>query len=77
MIPFFFVNSTGQNDGFCVEIMDLIAKRLNISYVIKRPPDNKYGFLDDTTGEWNGIMKMVLDGVTYFYNIVKLNLLWT
>lgn len=56
-----FKNSTGQYDGYCVEIIDIIAKRLNFSYIIKTPVDKKSGILNN--GSWNGMMKMMIDGV--------------
>ena len=62
-MPFFFKNSTGQNDGFCVEMLDLISNRLNFSYTIKSPVDKKYGAFSQETKEWDGMMKMMLDGV--------------
>ena len=62
-MPFFFKNSTGQNDGFCVEMLDLISKRLNFSFIIKSPVDNKYGAFNQETQEWDGMMRIMLDGV--------------
>ena len=56
-----FKNSSGQYDGYCVEIIDIIAKRLNFSYIIKTPDDKKSGILNN--GSWNGMMKMMIDGV--------------
>ena len=65
MMPFMFKNSSDQYDGFCVEIIDIISKRLNFNYTIRTSPDKKYGVLDN--GTWNGMMKMMLDGVIKSY----------
>jgi hypothetical protein len=50
--------------------MDMIAERLNFTYVIKTPIDNKYGVYENDS--WNGMVKMLLDRVIrigfYFNN---------
>jgi hypothetical protein len=44
--------------------MNMIAERLNFTYVIKSPVDNKYGIYENDS--WNGMVKMLLDGVKPF-----------
>jgi hypothetical protein len=41
--------------------MNLIAAKLNFSYVIKTPSDAKFGTLNN--GAWNGAIRMVLENV--------------
>jgi hypothetical protein len=65
-----FINSSGHYDGYCVEIIDIIAKRLNFSYIIKTPKDKRSGILNN--GTWNGMMKMFLDGVRKYYFFINL-----
>jgi hypothetical protein len=55
-------NKNGSYSGYCVDIMNSIAKTLNITYEIHVPDDKKYGTFEN--GTWNGIMKELIDGVS-------------
>ena len=47
---------------------------VGFNYVIELVPDKKYGALDPDTGEWNGIVRQILEKVhTIDYLIIKLN----
>jgi len=58
----------GSYEGFCIDLMNMIAERLNFTYVIKTPVDNKYGIYENDS--WNGMVKMLLDGVKPFDSIL-------
>lgn len=38
---------------------------VGFNYVIELVPDKKYGALDPDTGEWNGIVRQILEKVRY------------
>lgn len=50
-------------EGFCFDIIDEISKMLGFHYVFKLVDDNKYGSRNKDTGEWNGMIRELLDGV--------------
>ena len=37
---------------------------MEVDFQIVSPLDNKYGRKDNNTGKWNGLMGMVIDGVS-------------
>lgn len=41
--------------------MSEIAKVLNITYRIDIVPDGNYGNLNEETGEWNGVVRHIMD----------------
>lgn len=60
-------NELNQNElfeGFCIDILRLIAKMVGFEYNIKLVPDGKYGVYDLETGEWNGIVRELMDKVS-------------
>lgn len=44
----------------------LSAGMVGFNYVIELVPDKKYGALDPDTGEWNGIVRQILEKVRGF-----------
>lgn len=58
--------SNNENDmfeGFCIDVLRLIAKMVGFEYNIKLVADGKYGLLNPDTGEWNGIVRELIDKV--------------
>lgn len=58
--------SNNENDmfeGFCIDALRLIAKIVGFEYNIKLVADGKYGLLNPDTGEWNGIVRELIDKV--------------
>ena len=52
-------------EGFCVDLMDLIAEHLNINYTIKPVADKKYGApTNDEETVWNGMVGELMRGVS-------------
>ena len=43
--------------GFCVDLLEHIAELVGFNYVIELVPDNNYGALNLTTGNWNGLVR--------------------
>jgi hypothetical protein len=52
----------GGFEGFCIDILEEIAKRMNIKYVIYKAPDNKYGN-ELPNGSWNGVIRELIEKV--------------
>lgn len=50
-------------EGFVFDIIDEISKMLGFNYVFKVVDDGNYGNLNMATGEWNGMIRELLDGV--------------
>lgn len=48
-------------EGYCVDLLDEIARGLGFNYVIREVADNSYG-KKDHLGEWNGMIRELVDG---------------
>jgi ionotropic kainate glutamate receptor 2 len=44
---------------------------VGFNYVIEMVPDKKYGALDPETGEWNGVVRQILEKVKQNSNSVE------
>ncbi|KAI9550316.1 hypothetical protein GHT06_007599 [Daphnia sinensis] len=67
--PYFMVKESDQilkgNDqfeGFVFDIIDEISKMLGFHYKFKLVDDSNWGSLNKMTGEWNGMIRELLDG---------------
>lgn len=53
--------------GFCIDLLDELAKILKFTYDIYVSPDGKYGF-ETENGNWNGMIGELLNEVfKYFF----------
>ena len=50
-------------EGFCVDLLEEIAKAVGFRYEINLVGDDKYGVQDEETKEWNGMVRELIDGV--------------
>ncbi|XP_011878966.1 PREDICTED: glutamate receptor ionotropic, kainate 2-like isoform X3 [Vollenhovia emeryi] len=48
-------------EGFCIDLLKEIARMVGFTYRIELVPDGKYGVYDYETGEWNGIVRQLMD----------------
>ncbi|ESO92173.1 hypothetical protein LOTGIDRAFT_121144, partial [Lottia gigantea] len=48
-------------EGFCIDLLNEIAKIVKFNYFIEKVPDGKFGSKDEKTGEWNGLVKQIID----------------
>ncbi|XP_068238713.1 glutamate receptor ionotropic, kainate 2-like isoform X2 [Palaemon carinicauda] len=48
-------------EGFCVDLLTEIASILKFNYTLVPVPQNLYGSRDRVTGEWNGMIKELLE----------------
>ncbi|KAM7360866.1 glutamate ionotropic receptor kainate isoform 2-T4 [Cochliomyia hominivorax] len=50
-----------QYEGFGIELIEELAKKLGFSYTFRLQADGKYGSLDKTTNTWNGMIKEIME----------------
>ena len=50
-------------EGFVFDIIDEISKMLGFHYIFKLVDDGRYGNRNQETGEWNGMIQELIDGV--------------
>ncbi|XP_043231304.1 ionotropic receptor 25a-like [Amphibalanus amphitrite] len=43
-------------DGYCIELLDTLAEKMEFNYDLVFPEDDAYGAKDVTTNEWNGVV---------------------
>jgi hypothetical protein len=55
--------------GYCIDLLDKIAKMCNFSYIIKEVDDEKHGAY--VGGKWNGMVGELIDKV-YLFNYIEL-----
>lgn len=52
---------------------NFISGMVGFNYVIEMVPDKKYGALDPETGEWNGVVRQILEKVRFDCRFLFLN----
>lgn len=50
-------------EGFGIELIERLADMLGFNYTFLLQEDGSYGSRDHTTGQWNGMMREIIDGV--------------
>lgn len=66
-IPFVMVrqgkNLTGNNrfEGFCIDLLQQVSEQVGFRYEIQLASDKIYGTYNKDTGQWNGIVKRLID----------------
>nr|XP_015833589.1 PREDICTED: glutamate receptor ionotropic, kainate 2 isoform X9 [Tribolium castaneum] len=55
-------NYTGNSRfyGFCVDVLESISKEVGFDYLLDLVPDRKYGARDAKTGQWNGMVRELM-----------------
>lgn len=56
-------------EGFCIDLLARVAARAGFHYRLRLVPDNMYGAWDPDTGQWNGIVKELMDRVSSILSI--------
>ncbi|XP_054261474.1 glutamate receptor ionotropic, kainate 1-like isoform X5 [Macrosteles quadrilineatus] len=54
-------DTTPKFEGFCIDLLKEIADMVGFEYRIQLVPDGKYGVYDPDTGEWNGIVRQLME----------------
>ncbi|KAI4504819.1 hypothetical protein M0802_000369 [Mischocyttarus mexicanus] len=57
------ISENERYEGFCIDLLKEIAHMVGFTYRIELVPDGKYGVYDYETGEWNGIVRQLMDKV--------------
>ena len=52
-------NGTEFYEGFCIDILEELARTLQFRYEIKEPPDGFWGVYNSTTDTWDGMVGML------------------
>lgn len=60
-------SGNARYEGFCIDLLEKIAGMVGFTYRIELVPDGKYGAYDYETGEWNGIVRQLMDKVSVRY----------
>lgn len=60
------VKLTGNDrfEGFGIELIDELSMMLGFNYTFKLQEDSVYGSLNKETGEWNGMIRELIDYVS-------------
>uniref|UniRef100_A0AAQ6IC90 Glutamate receptor n=1 Tax=Anabas testudineus TaxID=64144 RepID=A0AAQ6IC90_ANATE len=48
-------------EGYCIDLLRELANILGFTYEVRLVEDGKYGAQDENTGQWNGIVKELMD----------------
>eukprot|EP00064_Thunnus_orientalis_P004048 superscaffoldBa00000355_g4059 len=48
-------------EGYCIDLLRELANILGFTYEIRLVEDGKYGAQDENTGQWNGMVKELMD----------------
>lgn len=73
----YVIKKDGKYEGFCIDIMDALAQRLNFRYEVIESPNNVYGNcmeLNNGTVSCDGMVKMLVDQVRNIFSIYFLGL---
>ena len=54
-----------QYEGFCIDLLNEIAQILGFTYILRQAPNNGYGSRNQETGEWNGMIRELLEQVSF------------
>lgn len=49
--------------GLCIDLLDRLKEKMKFRYTIEESPGNVYGAPDIFTGEWNGMVRHLIDNV--------------
>lgn len=65
-------NLTGNArfEGFCIDLLKGIAGQIGFQYSIRLVPDNMYGVYDPETKQWNGIVRELMESVSFISNLI-------
>lgn len=61
------LNLTGnaRYEGFCIDLLKRISGQVGFQYSIRLVPDHMYGVYDPETKTWNGIVRELMDRVSF------------
>lgn len=51
-------------EGYCIDLLRELSGILGFRYEVRLVEDGKYGALDESTGQWNGMVRELMDHVS-------------
>lgn len=57
------LDGNNRFEGYCVDLIKEIAKKLNFKYIIHIAPDHKPGKYNNDTAKWSGMIGELINGV--------------
>lgn len=57
----------GDLEGFCIDLLNELSRMLQLKFDIRLVNDSQHGSRD-RQGNWNGLIKDILDMVSLFFN---------
>ena len=68
-------DTSSRYEGFCIDLLNAIAKNLHFDYVIYEVEDGRFGAQDQRTGEWRGLVRELIDKVSDFVAVVVIRII--
>lgn len=59
-------------EGYCIDLLRELATILGFTYEVRLVEDGKYGSQDENTGQWNGMVKELMDHVSRIYMCINI-----
>uniref|UniRef100_A0A4W5QAU7 Ionotropic glutamate receptor L-glutamate and glycine-binding domain-containing protein n=1 Tax=Hucho hucho TaxID=62062 RepID=A0A4W5QAU7_9TELE len=51
-------------EGYCIDLLRELSAILGFRYEVRLVEDGKYGALEESTGQWNGMVRELIDHVS-------------
>lgn len=51
-------------EGYCIDLLRELSGILGFRYEVRLVEDGRYGALDESTGQWNGMVRELMDHVS-------------
>lgn len=51
-------------EGYCIDLLRELSAILGFRYEVRLVEDGRYGALDESTGQWNGMVRELMDHVS-------------
>lgn len=58
-------------EGYCIDLLRELSTILGFSYEIRLVEDGKYGAQEDASGQWNGMVRELIDHVSQVLQTFK------
>ncbi|CAH0720303.1 unnamed protein product, partial [Brenthis ino] len=68
------LSGNNRYEGFCIELIDRLAKFWKFNYTFIVQPDGLYGTLNKTTNQWDGMMRRLMDDPNIDFAITDLTI---
>ncbi|XP_049872351.1 glutamate receptor ionotropic, kainate 2-like [Pectinophora gossypiella] len=68
------LSGNDRYEGFCIELIDRLSKILNFNYTFIEQEDKQYGSYNKATGQWNGMLRRLMDDDNMHFAITDLTI---